>query len=106
MVIIRSPWLAGPYLQLLAVLPMLQGSGTGSAILTWYEATAMAARMRNAWLCVSGFNVDAQRFYERYGYQLAGRLPDLMRDGDDELLMRKNLAALVIDAPTLPAAND
>lgn len=97
-VIIRSPWLAGPYLQILAVLPELQGSGAGSTVLDWYEATAMSARMRNVWLCVSGFNVDAQRFYERYGYTLVGHLKDLMRDGDDELLMRKNLAGRVIDA--------
>ena len=105
-VIIRSPWLAGPYLQLLAVLPMLQGSGAGSAILKWYETTAMTARMRNVWLCVSGFNVDAQRFYERYGYSVAGRLPDLMRDGDDELLMRKSLAGLVFDATPFSSSND
>ena len=81
--IIRSPWLAGPYLQILAVLPALQGTGTGTAVLKWYEETALTARMRNVWLCVSGFNVDAQRFYERYGYRLVGHLPDLMRDGDD-----------------------
>jgi diamine N-acetyltransferase len=97
-VIIRSPWLAGPYLQILAVLPSLQGKGAGAKVLKWYEETAMAARMRNVWLCVSGFNVDAQRFYQRFGYALVGHLHDLMRDGDDELLMRKNLAGLVVDA--------
>ena len=95
-VIIRSPWLAGPYLQILAVLPHLQGSGAGKLILHWYEETALAARMRNVWLCVSGFNVDAHRFYQRYGYSMVGHLHDLMRDGDDELLMRKNLAGRVI----------
>ena len=100
-VIIRSPWLAGPYMQILAVLPALQGTGAGTAILKWYENTALTARMRNVWLCVSGFNVDAQRFYQRYGYSLIGHLPDLMRDGDDELLMRKNLSRLVVDAPAL-----
>lgn len=98
-VIIRSPWLAGPYLQILAIVPALQGSGAGTAVLKWYEDTALTARMRNVWLCVSGFNVDAQRFYERYGYSLIGHLPDLMRDGDDELLLRKNLASLIVDAP-------
>ena len=97
-VIIRSPWLAGPYLQILAVLPAFQGTGAGTAILRWYETTALTARMRNAWLCVSGFNVDAQRFYQRYGYTMIGHLPDLMRDGDDEMLMRKNLAGLIVDA--------
>ena len=100
-VIVRSPWLAGPYLQILAVLPHLQGGGAGTAILHWYEQTALTARMRNVWLCVSGFNSDAQRFYQRYGYTLIGHIPDLMRSGDDELLMRKNLANLIIDAPTI-----
>lgn len=99
-VIIRSPWLAGPYLQILAVLPTLQGKGAGAMILKWYEQTAMAARMRNVWLCVSSFNVDAQRFYQRFGYTLVGHIHDLMRDGDDELLMRKNLAGLIIDTPS------
>ncbi len=98
-IIIRSPWLSGPYLQILAVLPTLQGKGAGARVLKWYEDTAMAARIRNVWLCVSGFNLDAQRFYQRFGYTLVGHLHDLMRDGDDELLMRKNLAGLVIDTP-------
>jgi diamine N-acetyltransferase len=98
-VIIRSPWLAGPYLQILAVLPSLQGSGAGTSILKWYEGMALEAHMRNVWLCVSGFNVDAQRFYQRYGYTMVGHLPDLMRNGDDELLMRKSIAGLIVDAP-------
>ena len=91
-VIIRSPWLAGPYLQMLAVLPALQGRGAGGHVLDWYEATAVEAKMRNVWLCVSGFNANAQRLYRRHGYEMAGLIPGLMRDGDDELLMRKNLA--------------
>jgi diamine N-acetyltransferase len=90
-VLIRSPWLAGPYLQMLALLPPLQGQGAGAAILDWYEQTARAGAARNVWLCVTGVNVRAQRFYQRHGYQLAGTLAGLMRDGDDELLMRKQL---------------
>jgi diamine N-acetyltransferase len=90
-VLIRSPWLAGPYLQMLALLPPLQGQGAGAAILDWYEHTARASAARSAWLCVTGINVHAQRFYQRHGYRLAGTLADLMRDGDDELLMRKQL---------------
>ncbi len=90
-VLIRSPWLAGPYLQMLALLPPLQGQGAGTAILDWYEHTARAAAARNVWLCVTGVNVHAQRLYQRQGYQLAGTLGGLMRDGDDELLMRKHL---------------
>lgn len=89
---IRSPWLAGPYLQLLAILPEFRGCGVGKVVLDWYEATARSVGTRNLWLCVSGFNRDAQRLYRREGYHPATILPDLMRSGDDELLMRKLLA--------------
>lgn len=90
-VIIRSPWLVGPYLQMLAILPSFQGGGVGAIVLDWYEQQARMARQRNVWLCVTGINTDAQRFYARHGYSLAGTLPDLLRAGDAELLMRKQL---------------
>jgi ribosomal protein S18 acetylase RimI-like enzyme len=90
-VVIRSPWLAGPYLQMLAVLPEHQSGGVGSLILGWYEARARSEKQRNLWLCVTGINAAARRFYGRHGYGLVATLPDLIRDGDGELLMRKRL---------------
>lgn len=90
-VVIVCPWLAGPYLQMLAVLPPFQKLGIGAAILDWYEAEARG-HFRNLWLCVSGFNVNAQRFYLAHGYERAATIPELMQAGDDELLMRKRLA--------------
>ncbi len=89
-VIIRPLWLAGPYLQMLAVLPPFQGQGIGAKFLAWYEAEGRG-HTRNLWLCVSGFNLDAQRFYRAHGYECAATLDGLMREGDDELLMRKRL---------------
>lgn len=91
-VIVRNPWLAGPYLQLLAVLPQHQRAGIGSHVLGWMEAEA-AGRYPNLWLCVSHFNADAERFYRRHGFELAARLGGLLRPGIDELLMRKRLRA-------------
>ncbi len=90
-VVIVCPWLAGPYLQMLAVLPPFQNLGIGAAILAWYEAEARG-HFRNLWLCMSGFNANAQRFYLAHGYERAAIIPELMRAGDDELLMRKRLA--------------
>jgi diamine N-acetyltransferase len=90
-IIVVCPWLAGPYLQMLAVLPAHQNLGIGARILAWFEAEARG-HFRNLWLCVSGFNLDAQRFYQRQGYQHVATLDGLMRDGDAELLMRKRLS--------------
>jgi ribosomal protein S18 acetylase RimI-like enzyme len=90
--IIRCPWLLGPYLTMLAVLPMFQGQKVGDALLGWYETTARDANLRNIWLCVTGFNVEAQRFYRAHGWQQVGLIPGMVRTGDDELLMRKQIA--------------
>jgi ribosomal protein S18 acetylase RimI-like enzyme len=89
-VLIRPVWLAGPYLQLLAVQPAYQGQGIGALLLAWYEAE-VRGQARNLWLCVSSFNTEAQRFYLAHGFECIATLEALIRDGDDELLMRKQL---------------
>jgi len=90
-VVVYCPWLAGPYLQLLAIVPAHQSRGIGASILTWFESQARD-RYRNLWLCVSAFNVDAHRFYETHGFRRVAKIEGLLRDGDDELLMRKRLS--------------
>ena len=89
-VVVYCPWLAGPYLQLLAVMPAHQNRGIGASILSWFESEARS-RYRNLWLCVSAFNGDAYRFYRAHGFARVATLEGLLRDGDDELLMRKRL---------------
>jgi ribosomal protein S18 acetylase RimI-like enzyme len=89
-VVIRPQWLVGPYMQMLAVLPAFQGQGIGSRMVAWFEAEARL-KGRSAWLCVSAFNPGAQRLYRAHGFELVAPLGDLVRDGDDELLMRKRL---------------
>lgn len=88
--VMRNPWLHGPYLHLFGLLPQYQRRGIGDVALRWIEAEARG-RYRNLWLCVSSFNEGARRLYERHGYTLAGRLDGLVYDGLDELLMRKLL---------------
>lgn len=90
-VVIRSPWLHGPYLQFLGVLPGDQGHGIGGAVLDWIAAEAPSGT-RNLWLCVSAINARARGFYERHGYELVAELPALAADHMVEHLMRRRLA--------------
>lgn len=90
-VVVRFPWLSGPYLNILGVVPDFQRRGIGAATLAWLEGEARQAAARNVWLCVSAFNADARVFYERHGYGCAAALEDLVKDGEDEILMRKRM---------------
>jgi ribosomal protein S18 acetylase RimI-like enzyme len=86
---VRSPWLKGPYLELLALLPKFQGQGIGARLLDWFEEEAARHEARNLWVCASSFNERALRFYRRHGYAEAAALPGLVADGYAEILLRK-----------------
>ncbi|NJM35258.1 MAG: GNAT family N-acetyltransferase [Rhodomicrobium sp.] len=88
---VRFPWLSGPYLNLLAILPAYRRIGIGKAALNWMETQAVMADARNCWLCVSAFNGAAMAFYRRRGYMEAATLEGLIKDEEDEILMRKRL---------------
>lgn len=45
--VVRVPWLFGPYLNILGVLPALQRQGVGQAILKWLEIQAPSDKHRN-----------------------------------------------------------
>jgi diamine N-acetyltransferase len=89
---IRKPWLRGPYLQLLALLPPFQGQGVGAMLLDYFEQQANP-HDRWVWLCYSSFNSRAGAFYVRRGYQEVATLADLVMDGTAEILMRKRINA-------------
>jgi ribosomal protein S18 acetylase RimI-like enzyme len=89
--IVLHPWLVGPYVQFLAVLPSWQGQHVGQAVLHWFETQARANKQRNIWLCVTGFNASARAFYEAQGWQEAATIPNLVQSGVDEVMLRKQL---------------
>ena len=88
---IQHPFLHGPYLQLLAILPGFQGRNLGLRVLEWMEAQARIEEARQLWLCVSTFNNRAQVFYERFGFEVMAILDKLASDRSDEIFMRKRL---------------
>lgn len=86
---LRKPWLRGPYIELLAVLPAAQGAGLGHALVQW----AAAQGGGNLWACVSDFNTPARAFYARQGFVEVAPLPDLVAEGMDEILLRRVLGS-------------
>jgi len=88
---IRTPWLRGPSIELLAVFPDHQRGGLGGMLVEWAGAQAMAGG--NLWACVSAFNGAARRFYAGHGFVEVAHLPDLVAEGESEILLRRQIAA-------------
>ncbi|HEX3906097.1 MAG TPA: GNAT family N-acetyltransferase [Polyangia bacterium] len=80
--------LLGGFIALLAVRPEASGQGLGRALVGQVAARTFEARR---WLYVStdGKNGAALRFYRKLGFSRVGRLPDLVRRGRVEILLRK-----------------
>jgi ribosomal protein S18 acetylase RimI-like enzyme len=88
---VRYPWLKGPYLELLALLPPFQRKGIGGMLLERFESEAVSREARNLFVCASSFNENALRFYRGHGFRDAAVLPGLVAEGYDEILLRKFL---------------
>jgi len=87
---IREPWLKGPYLELLGLLPSVQRFGLGTELMNWFEYQAPETT-RSLWLLCSDFNIDAYQFYQKQGFQKVCVIDNLYEEGFDDFLMRKRL---------------
>ena len=81
----------GAYLRLLFVQSGQQGQGIGRALLGACEKAARARGQESLMLLASDYNLGAQAFYRRCGYEEAGRLAEYVLPGVDELLFWKRL---------------
>jgi len=88
---LRLPWLRGPFIEMMAVLPSYQGLGIGTAAITWAAAQA-ALLSPNLWATVSDFNSAARTFYARHGFVETVTLPGLVDERFAEVLLRRRLA--------------
>ena len=84
--------LAG-YIQSVCVAPERRGAGIGTALVRFAEARIFR-ESPNVFLCVSSFNPDARRLYERLGYTPVGELIDYLVAGHSELLFRKTIGPI------------
>jgi ribosomal protein S18 acetylase RimI-like enzyme len=88
MIVATDGFLLGGFIALLVVRPEASGKGIGPLLVGHVEARVFA---RRRWLFVScdAANAAALRFYRRQGFTRVGRLPDLVKKGRIELLLRK-----------------
>lgn len=81
------------YLQSLAVKPGWRSRGVGRVLLRAVEEKVFATGP-NLFLYCTEDNIAARRFYEREGYQVVGKVPDLLLPGLTEVLYRKTLGPI------------
>ena len=80
------------YIQSICLAPGTRGQGLGHQVMAWAEARILRDST-NVFICVSSFNPDARRLYERLGYQLVGQLDRYVVDDHHELLLRKSFGS-------------
>lgn len=85
----RGAFARSGYIMLLGVQPWARGRGVGRALMEYAEA-ALFADAHDVFLLVSDFNLAAQAFYRRLGYEQVGAIPGYVVDGITELVFRKN----------------
>jgi ribosomal protein S18 acetylase RimI-like enzyme len=78
------------YIRWIVVDPSQRGGGIGRLLLDAAESRIRQTG-RDIFLLCSDFNVDARRFYERYGYLQVGAMPDYVLPGVTEIIYRKRL---------------
>jgi len=81
------------YLQTICIDPVRRGQGLGTRLVEFAEGRIFA-ESPNVFLCVSSFNPDARRLYERLGYRVIGELADYLVPGHSEILLRKTSGPL------------
>jgi GNAT superfamily N-acetyltransferase len=77
-----------PYLKQIGVHPAYTGKRLGAALLQHVERQAQTYS-KQFFLLVSDFNLDAQRFYKRQGYQQVGAIPAYVLPDVAELIFYK-----------------
>jgi len=81
------------YVQTVCIAPEWRSKGIGSRLLKFAEDRILS-EVPNVFMCVSSFNKDAQKLYQRLGYEVIGELKDYIVAGYSEILLRKAIAPL------------
>ncbi|HEY9630007.1 MAG TPA: GNAT family N-acetyltransferase [Coleofasciculaceae cyanobacterium] len=87
------------YIQSVCVNPAWRGQGIGTQMISYAEERIFQS-VPNVFICVSSFNQNARKLYERLGYSVIGELQDYVISGASEILLRKTIAPLTVFSPS------
>lgn len=76
------------YIMLIGVEQSARSTGVGRALMREAE-TILFEKVNDVFLLVSDFNTEAQKFYQRLGYEQVGIIRNYVIEGVDELIFRK-----------------
>lgn len=79
------------HLFLLAVAPKAQRAGIGRALLAWLEKSCRTAGMRHIRVEVRAGNLQARKFYERFGFRFIGQIVGYYDRRESAIVMVKSL---------------
>lgn len=79
------------YIQTFFISPSYRGRGFSRTLFDFCEARIRKVSP-NIFLCVSAFNVPARKLYRKWGFTEVGVLNNFIKQGYDEILMRKSYA--------------
>ena len=82
------------YIQTIGVAPEWRNRGIGTRLIQFAEDRIFRDNP-NVFLCVSSFNIEAQKLYQRLGYERVGELKDYLVKGRSEILMRKTIGPII-----------
>jgi ribosomal protein S18 acetylase RimI-like enzyme len=77
------------YIQTLCIKSSFTSKGIGTFLLEFCEGKILK-KFPNVFLCVSSFNLQAQKLYYRLGYKKIGELKNHIAQGYDEIILQKH----------------
>ena len=93
-IIIQTKGAFSGYLKSIAVKTGWRDKHLGKLMMEFIE-NQIFSKSANVFLCVSSFNLNAQKFYLKLGYEIIGELKNYMVEGHNEILMRKTIGPIL-----------
>ena len=78
------------YIQTICIKEVFRGKGLGKKLLHFCEER-IHKTSPNIFICVSSFNEGAIKLYYEFGFTFIGTLKNFVKDGFDELMLRKKI---------------